>query len=106
MPDKVRYIQKLDRRFDAYVRELVEDKGFGHERAYAGIATRDEADEIRKRLRQAGRHLQVSVKAFYEECGKKGRCPAGHDCRYHVRYSAYRQTDAKAYKARLAKKAA
>lgn len=103
MPDRVRYVMRKDDSFDAYVRDLVASRGFGHERVYAGVTDRDNAETVRRKLRNAGRHLGVSVKAFWEPCDKRN-CPAGGDCRYHVRFSAYRPDDAKAYKARLAKR--
>lgn len=103
MPDRVRYVMRKDETYDAYVRDLVAERGYGRERTYAGVADQDQADSIRRKLRQAGKHLGVSVKAFWEPCGSD-RCPAGTGCKYHVRYSAYRREDAKAYKERIAKR--
>jgi hypothetical protein len=106
MPDKVRYIQRKDERFDEYLRDLITAKGFGHERHYAGLVTQEEADEIRRKLRSAGKHLGVSVRVFWEPCGKPGRCPAGGSCGFHVRYTAFRTADARAFKTRQARRSA
>lgn len=106
MPDKVRIIQRKDERYDDYIRSLVNDHGFGHERVYAGVATKERADEIRRRLRTAGKHLGVAVKVFYELCPKRGRCGAGDGCVYHVRFSAFRNEDARAYKAGQSRRSA
>lgn len=105
MPDQVRFIQKKESRFDAYVAELVSAKGYGKERAYAGVPDKDQAEKIRRALRTAGRHVGVSVKAFWEPCSKPGRCPAGKECRYHVRYAAFAPEAARAYRARQARRA-
>ncbi len=105
MPDQVRFIQHKETRYDAYVAELVSAKGYGKERHYAGISDRDQAESVRKALRQAGRHVGVSVKSYWEPCPNPGRCPAGKECRWHVRYSAYRQEDARAYKERISRRA-
>jgi len=103
MPDQVRIVQKKDARFDDYVSKLIAERGYGRERVYAGLVDEEAADEIRRKLRAAGRHLGVAVKAFYEPCpDRSGRCAAGHECRFHVRYSAFQMADARSYKAKLA----
>lgn len=99
MPDRVRIIagpRNID--FDDYIRDLVEERGYGKEREYVGCTTRERAEEIRRRLRMAGKHLGVSVKAFWAECG--GCKPGGDSCAYHVRYTAYHPDVARAYKSR------
>lgn len=106
MPDKVRMIQRKDLRFDDYVRKLVSEKGWGHERAYAGVASQEEADEIRRKLRAAGAHVGVSVKAFWERCPRPKSCPAGESCRFHIRYTAYKIEDARRYKAGQSRRSA
>lgn len=105
MPDQVRIISKTDRRFDRYIDDLVADRGYGRERIYAGVEDQEKADEVRRKLRAAGRHRGVSVKAYWRPCEKRGRCPAGASCRFHVHYSAYKPDDARAYKERLARQA-
>lgn len=100
MPDKVRIVQRKDRRFDAYIEELITSRGYGHERAYAGVESQELAAEVRRKLRTAGRHLGVAVRAFWEPCSKPGRCPAGASCRFHVRYAAFQLEDARTYKAK------
>jgi hypothetical protein len=102
MADRVRYVMRKDETWDAYVRDLVADRGYGKERTYVGVVDQKRANEIRQKLRTAGRHQGVSVKVFYRECTNK-RCPAGTDCRYHVSYTAYRGEDARRYKDRLSK---
>lgn len=82
--------------FDRYVSELVQEEGYGAERQYFGITGAERADEVRRKMRRAGMHLGISVKAFWKECTG---CPnGGADCRYHVYYTAYDPTEARRYK--------
>lgn len=101
MPDKVRIIQRKDKSFDGYIADLLELPR-GHERTYAGIANGERAEEVRRRLRAAGRHHNVAVRAFWRPCDRPGRCPAGADCRFHVHYAVFDRDAARRYKARQA----
>lgn len=104
MPSKVRIISKRDNSWDSFIRELVEQDGFGAERTYFGIATEERAREVRSKLVTAGRHQEVSVKAFWREC--QGCPEGGDDCRYHILFSAYDPEVARAYmerKSRIAR---
>lgn len=99
MPHKVRIIAgPRNSDYDDYVARLVEERGWGVEREYVGVTTQERAEQIRKGLRQAGRHLGCSIKAFWVEC--EG-CDAGGDaCAYHVKFSAYHPDAARRYKAK------
>ena len=104
MPSKVRIIAgPRNRDYDDYISDLVEQEGYGRERQYFGCVTQEEADKVRKGLRQAGRHLGVSVKAFWVEC--QGCELGGPSCAYHVKFSAYHPDAARDYKARQLKAA-
>jgi len=104
MPDRVRFIAgPRNTDWDDYIRRLVEERGYGHEREYVGVTTKERADEIRRRLRTAGRHLGVSVKVFWRECD--GCEHGGDECAYHVLYTAYHPTDAAKYKTKQARAA-
>jgi len=105
MPDKVRIVQRKDDRFDDYLRDLVASRGYGHERIYAGVRAQEAADEIRRKLRAAGKHVGVSVRVFFEPCPTPGHCKAGSDCAFHVRYTAFKIDDARRYKARQQRRA-
>lgn len=97
MPSKVRIIAgPRNTSFDSYIRDLVEQDGFGVERTYFGITKPERAEEVRRRMKRAGSHLGVSVKAFWSEC--KGCKNGGADCRYHVSFTAYDPDDARRYK--------
>ncbi|HWD09307.1 MAG TPA: hypothetical protein VHA57_09450, partial [Actinomycetota bacterium] len=87
MADKVRYVMRKNETYDVYLRDLVAQRGYGRERHYAGVADQPTADQIRKALRNAGRHLGISVKAYWQVCDDNS-CPAS-PCNYHVVYSAY-----------------
>jgi hypothetical protein len=97
MPSKVRIISKRDDSFDHFIESLVNEDGFGAERTYFGITTQERANEVRNKLKTAGRHHEVSVKAYWNECGG---CPeGGPECRFHVLFTAYEPDKAKAYMA-------
>jgi len=102
VPHQVRIIAgPRNTSWDRFVRDLISERGYGHDRHYVGITTRERAEEVRRGMRQAGRHLQVSVKAFWYACTG---CPAGgDDCAYHVSYTCYDADAARAYKARAAR---
>jgi hypothetical protein len=91
-----------DTSWDAYIRRLVDERGYGHEREYFGCTTRERADEVRRKLRTAGRHLGVSVRAFWREC--TGCAAGGDDCAYHVHYAVFHPEMARQYKARQARR--
>lgn len=101
MATRVRIISQRDDSWNHFISELVEEDGFGAERTYFGIGTRERAEEVRRKLRTAGKHHEVSVKAFWNEC--KGCKEGGPDCRFHVKFSAYDPEDAKRYKAEQAR---
>ena len=84
--------------FDSYIQRLVSERGYGVEREYFGIETEERAEQVRKGLRNAGRHMNVSVKAFWKPC--KGCAEGGKSCRYHVAFTAYDPEKAREYKAR------
>jgi hypothetical protein len=96
--ERVRIIRPRDTNFDHYVTALVDEAGFGAERVYFGITSADRADQVRRRLRRAGAHLNppVSVKAFWYAC--TGCRQGGPDCRYHVSFTAYEPGAARDYK--------
>lgn len=102
MPSQVRIISgPRDQSWDRYIARLIQERGYGHEREYVGIADERRADEVRRKLRTAGKHHGVSVKAFWKACGG---CDAGEDCAYHVSYTAYDPASARAYKDRQARR--
>jgi hypothetical protein len=103
MPSKVRIISKRDDSWNRFIADLVEEDGFGAERTYFGITTPERAEEVRRKIRTAGRHLEVSVKAFWQQC--QGCKEGGPECRYHVQFAAYDPAEAKAFMARKAKAA-
>lgn len=82
-----------NRNFDHYITDLVHQRGFGFQRIWHGIPDQHRADQIRRRLQQAGPHVGVSVKAFW----KPGDgCKA--ECAFHVYYTAYDPAVARVYK--------
>lgn len=101
MPHQVRIISRPIRDFDDHVRHLVEEDGYGVEREYYGITTRARADEVRRGMRTAGRHLGVSVRSYWRTCD--GCELGGESCAYHVRFTAYDPARAREYMARKSK---
>ncbi|MDA8316532.1 MAG: hypothetical protein M0010_15385 [Actinomycetota bacterium] len=96
MPDRVRIIAGPRRvSFDSYVERLVSERGYGVEREYFGVETAERADEVRRGLRQAGRHLTVAVRAYYRPC--KGCAKGGKSCAFHVFFTAFPRDDARRY---------
>ena len=94
-PQAARYVTRRGESFDRYIRDQVEQVGFGVERKYYGIITPGRADEVRRGLRRAGRHLGVAVKAFTASC--TGCRDGGHDCRHHVLFTSYSMEAARVY---------
>jgi hypothetical protein len=85
--------------YDQFIRALVNERGYGHERIAVGCEDQAEADRDRRGLREAGRHLGVSVRSFWR-AGCEG-CPAGGPaCRFHVHYTVFRPEAAARYMAR------
>lgn len=103
LPSPVRIISgPRDESWDRYIRRLVDERGYGHERTYVGVADEQRARIVRSKLRTAGRHQGVSVKAYWQACGGCG--DGGPSCAYHVNYSVFDQAAARRYKARQAGK--
>lgn len=101
MPSQVRIIAgPRNTSFDSYIRDLVEQDGFGVERTYFGITEPDRAETVRRRMKRAGTHLGVSVKAFWKPC--KGCSNGGKECRFHVLFTAYDPEQARQYKQKQA----
>ena len=101
MPSKVRIISKPNRDYDDYISRLVEEEGYGRERTYFGITTRERAEAVRRGMKTAGRHLGVAVKSYWKEC--QGCPEGGESCAYHVKFTTYHPDAAKKYKERQAK---
>lgn len=86
--------------FDPLIQNLIRERGFGAEREYFGIETEERAETVRRGLRNAGRHLETAVKAFWKPCPNPGRCQhGGPNCQFHVYFTAYDKQAAAAYKA-------
>lgn len=103
MPSQVRIIAgPRDTSWDSYIRKLADERGFGHEREYVGVADEKRARSVRSKLVTAGRHQGVSVKAYWKPCS--GCEHGGGDCAYHVCYTIYKRDAARRYKARQAGK--
>lgn len=103
MPSKVRIIAgRRNTNYDSYIDKLVSEKGYGVERIYFGCESEERADEVRRRMRQAGRHLGVAVKAYWKTC--TGCEQGGQSCAAHVHFSAYPQEAARRYMERKAKR--
>lgn len=103
MPQQVRIIAgSRDQSWDAFIADLVAQRGYGHEREYVGITDERRAEEVRRKLRTAGRHHGVSVRSFWKPC--KGCAQGGADCAYHVSYTAFDPAAARAWKARQARR--
>lgn len=99
MATKVRIIAgPRNTSFDDHIRKLVEEEGFGRERQYFGIEDPERAEVVRRRMRTAGQHLGVSIKAFWKEC--TGCANGGPSCRFHVYYTAYDPAVARDYKSK------
>jgi hypothetical protein len=104
VPSQVRIISgPRDQSWDRYILRLIQERGFGHEREYVGIADEHRAETVRKKLRTAARHQGVSAKVFWRPC--KGCKDGGPDCAYHVLYTAYDPAAAREYKNRAARQA-
>jgi hypothetical protein len=103
VPNKVRIIAgPRNTDFDGYIEKLVSERGYGVEREYFGIPTEERASEVRRRFRQAGRHLGVAVKAYWTTC--TGCEQGGKSCAAHVHFSAYPPEAARRYMEGKAKK--
>ena len=89
--------------FDDHIRNLISERGYGTAREYVGIVDQERAETVRRGMRNAGRHLGVSVKAFWTQC--PGCKDGGEECRYHVSFTAYDPEAARAYKQKQAQSA-
>lgn len=83
--------------YDRFITRLVREEGYGRERQYFGIEEAERAEKVRRGMRQAGRQLGISVRAYWKECG--GCTNGGPNCRFHVHYAAFSPAAAKAYRA-------
>ncbi len=96
---RIRYVTRArTTSFDHYVRQLVEQRGFGHEWTYFGLETEDRAREVRRGLRRGATHLGVSLRAFWEPC--RGCKLGGPSCRYHVHFTAFHPEEARTHAAK------
>jgi hypothetical protein len=99
MPSQVRIIAgPRNTAWDGYIQDVIDTGAWEKEHEYFGVTDPERADSIRRRLRNAGRHLGVSVKAFWRECN--GCKNGGPGCRYHISYTVYDPDTARRYKAR------
>lgn len=89
-----------DRTWDPFIENLIRERGFGVEREYVGIVSRERAEQIRRGMKTAGRHLKVAVKSFWRPC--PGCDAGGPECCFHVSFTAYDPEVARQYKARQA----
>jgi hypothetical protein len=93
---RIRYVTRTrTTTFDHFVADLVEQRGFGHERFYFGIETEEGARLVRRGLRRGAAHLGVSIRSFWEACS--GCDLGGDECRYHVRFAAFTPEEARRY---------
>ena len=104
MPSQVRIISKRNSaQWDDLVRQVLDGGALEVEHDYFGVTTQARADEVRKKLRTAGRHHGVGSKVYYKECPSPGKCKTGGaDCAYHVYYTIYDLEKARGYKAKQA----
>jgi hypothetical protein len=81
--------------FEQYIRDLIDRRGLRVEGSYYhGITSVSRARQVRQAFRDAGRSLEVAVKAYWTEC--PGCAQGGPACRYHVHYTAYDLAEARA----------
>src|SRR5262245_12882005 len=81
--------------FERYIRDLIDRRGLRAEGSYYyGITSVSRARQVRQAFRDAGRSLEVAVKAYWTEC--PGCAHGGPACRYHVHYTAYDLAEAMA----------
>lgn len=85
-----------NRNFDHYISDLVHQRGFGFQRTWHAIPDQRRADQIRRRLQQAGQHIGVSVKAFWQT--GDGCAATNGSCPFHVYFTAYDPAVARVYK--------
>lgn len=79
--------------FEQHLRDLIDHRGFRAEGSYYyGITSVSRARQVQRAFRDAGRALEVAVKAYWTEC--PGCAPGGAGCRYHVHYTAYELAEA------------
>ena len=98
MPSKVRIISPRNSgEWDDIVRTLRDAGAWRERHTYFGLANQQRADSVRRKLRTAGKHLGISVDAFWSECG--GCDNGGPECAYHVDFSIHTPEEARAYMA-------
>jgi hypothetical protein len=96
----VRFITRPGESFDHYIRDQVDQAGFGQEMFYFGITDPGRAEAVRRGLRRAGKRLGVAVKAYTADC--PGCRDGGPGCRYHVLFTSYDMAAARDYMRRKA----
>lgn len=104
MPSQVQIIRdRNSSQWDDLIRDVIQGRRHGAEHDYFGCASEDRADKVRRALRTAGRHLGVSVKAYWKPCPSPGKCAdGGAGCSHHVYYTVYDLELAREYKANQA----
>jgi len=105
MPSQVRIISpRNSARWDTLIQGFIDAGAWKQQQTYFGCVSQDRADKVRRALRTAGKHLGISVYAFWTECG--GCNDGGTECRYHVNFSIHTMEEAREYKARQAQQLA
>lgn len=109
-PRGPRFVARPDKQRDAlttacvgYLRDLVEEDGFGVTREYVGCTSQERADEVRRAFKRAARVLDVSVKALWHEHDDCTSDVCGNDedeCAFHVEFACWDRQTAARYMAR------
>lgn len=99
MPHQVKIIRERNSaQWDTLIRDVIQRQHHGVEHDYFGCVSEARADRVRRALRTAGKHLGVSVKAYWKPCPAPGKCTAGGDgCSHHVYYTVYDMELARQY---------
>ena len=103
MPSQVRIISRPNsREWDDIIDRAVKNNAWREENTYWTTDGEARADDIRKKLRTAGRHLGVAVKAYYAPCPDRGHCRHNAECTHHVYYTIFPLEEAREYKRKQA----
>lgn len=104
MPSQTRILPAGGRNvsWDHFIQDILDRDAWREENHYYGITDEERAAQVRRGLRQAGRHMNpnVAVHTYYYPCA--GCKNGGPDCRFHVLYSVHTMEEARAYKAKIA----